>query len=169
MPEIHEVATLTSKGQITLPKPIRQALGVDTGGKVAFDLRGGEVIVTRADEHEDPAIGAFLGAAAVYLVYRDGLVAAGMPNVWSTGPGAVYDTVFFGADKAGAAGTSYSMLTAIIAELFGAFMDDARLLPPQYQQMARDDKPRAIADYIAGMTDRYAMREHRRLFAVGEI
>ena len=28
---------------------------------------------------------------------------------------------------------------------------------------------RAIADYIAGMTDRYAMREHRRLFAVGEI
>lgn len=57
----------------------------------------------------------------------------------------------------------------IIAELFGAFMDDPRLLPPQYQLMARDDKPRAIADYIAGMTDRYAMREHRRLFAVGEI
>ena len=41
MPAIHEVATLTSKGQITLPKSIRQALGVDTGGKVAFDLRGG--------------------------------------------------------------------------------------------------------------------------------
>ena len=62
MPEIHEVATLTSKGQITLPKSIRQALGVDTGGKVAFDLRGGEVVVTRADaDHEDPAIGAFLG------------------------------------------------------------------------------------------------------------
>lgn len=57
----------------------------------------------------------------------------------------------------------------IIAELFAAFMDDTRLLPPQYQAMARDDKPRAIADYIAGMTDRYAMREHRRLFAVGEI
>ena len=38
------------------------ALGVDTGGKVAFDLRGGEVVVTRADaDHEDPAIGAFLG------------------------------------------------------------------------------------------------------------
>jgi dGTPase len=57
----------------------------------------------------------------------------------------------------------------IIAELFAAFMDDTRLLPPQYQTMARDDKARAIADYIAGMTDRYAMREHRRLFAVGEI
>ncbi|MDT8405074.1 type II toxin-antitoxin system PrlF family antitoxin [Sulfuriflexus sp.] len=62
MPSIHEQTTLTSKGQITLPKAIRQALGVTTGGKVAFELRGGEVIVTRADaEHEDPAIGAFLG------------------------------------------------------------------------------------------------------------
>ena len=61
MPAIHEVATLTSKGQITLPKSIRQALGVDTGGKVAFDLRGGEVVVSRADaEHEDPAIAGFL-------------------------------------------------------------------------------------------------------------
>ena len=57
----------------------------------------------------------------------------------------------------------------IIQDLFGAFMNDPRLLPPQYQLMARVDQPRAIADYIAGMTDRYAMREHRRLFAVGEI
>ena len=63
MSDIHEVATITSKGQITLPKPIRQALGVTIGGKVAFDLRHGEVVVTRADEaeHEDPAIEAFLG------------------------------------------------------------------------------------------------------------
>lgn len=61
MPEIHEVATLTSKGQITLPKSVRQVLGVGTGGKVAFDLRGGEVVVTRAvANHEDPAIGGFL-------------------------------------------------------------------------------------------------------------
>ena len=62
MSDIHEVATITSKGQITLPKPIRQVLGVTVGGKVAFDLRHGEVIVTRADEaeHQDPAIEAFL-------------------------------------------------------------------------------------------------------------
>lgn len=57
----------------------------------------------------------------------------------------------------------------IIEDLFGAFMNDPRLLPPQYQMRARVDTPRAIADYIAGMTDRYAMKEHRRLFAVGEI
>jgi antitoxin PrlF len=63
MSEIREIATVTSKGQITLPKPIRHALGVTVGSKVAFDLRNGEVIVTRAEErgHEDPAIIAFLG------------------------------------------------------------------------------------------------------------
>ncbi|CAB1369788.1 deoxyguanosinetriphosphate triphosphohydrolase [Denitratisoma oestradiolicum] len=57
----------------------------------------------------------------------------------------------------------------IIADLFDAFIGDLRLLPPQYQRMAAEDGPRAIADYIAGMTDRYAIKEHRRLFAVGEI
>jgi antitoxin PrlF len=62
MPAIHEVATITSKGQITLPKPIRQALGVDAGGKVAFDFTGDRVIVTRVTDepHEDPAISSFL-------------------------------------------------------------------------------------------------------------
>lgn len=65
MPAIHEVATLTSKGQITIPKSIRQALGVDSGDKVAFDIRAGEVVVTRADaEHQDPAIASFLSLLA---------------------------------------------------------------------------------------------------------
>ena len=57
----------------------------------------------------------------------------------------------------------------IISDLFHAFMDDPRLLPPQFHQQAGNDGPRAVADYIAGMTDRYAIREHRRLFAVEEI
>lgn len=57
----------------------------------------------------------------------------------------------------------------IITDLFQAFMSDPRLLPPQYQLRAESDTARAIADYIAGMTDRYAIKEHRRLFAVGEI
>ena len=56
----------------------------------------------------------------------------------------------------------------IITDLFEVFMSDPRLLPPQYQEMAEADKPRAIADYIAGMTDRYATKEYRRLFAVGD-
>lgn len=66
-------------------------------------------------------IGAFLGAAAVYLIYRDGLVAAGMPNVWSTGPGSVFGQSWWGAASSGATG-EYSMLTASIAELFGTFI-----------------------------------------------
>jgi dGTPase len=58
----------------------------------------------------------------------------------------------------------------IIHDLFGAFVDNPRLLPPQYQDMAASGSvARATADYVAGMTDRYAMREHRRLFSVGEL
>jgi len=57
----------------------------------------------------------------------------------------------------------------IIGELFAAFMSDPRLLPPQFQQTAEQDRARSVADYIAGMTDRYAIREHRRIFAVEEI
>jgi antitoxin PrlF len=61
MPSIQEIATLTSKGQITLPKAIRQLLGLEAGGKVAFEIRGGEVVVTSAaSAHDDPVIGAFL-------------------------------------------------------------------------------------------------------------
>src|SRR5574338_841346 len=56
-------------------------------------------------------VGAFLGALAVYLIYRDGLVAAGMPNVWSTGPGSVFGTAFWGG-AAGTAAGSYSRVTA---------------------------------------------------------
>ncbi|RZI44923.1 deoxyguanosinetriphosphate triphosphohydrolase [Herbaspirillum sp. HC18] len=64
----------------------------------------------------------------------------------------------------------------IVRELFEAFMREPRLLPPDYQIGADDSTPewahkqsRKVADYIAGMTDRYAMREHRRLFTVEEI
>ena len=55
----------------------------------------------------------------------------------------------------------------IIGDLFLAFLDDPRMLPPACR--GDGEPPRRIADYIAGMTDRYAMKEHRRLFAVGEI
>ena len=62
MPLIEEVATMTAKGQITVPKVIRDALGAETGTKMAFALRDdGRVLVSRVtDEHEDPALGAFL-------------------------------------------------------------------------------------------------------------
>lgn len=63
-------------------------------------------------------LGAFIGALAVYLVYRDGLVAAGVPNVWATGPGSAYTLAFWGAGQAGGA-APYSMTTALAAEVVG--------------------------------------------------
>ncbi len=66
-------------------------------------------------------IGAFLGAFAVYLIYRDGLVSAGMPNVWCTGPGSTFGSAYWGGAGQAASG-SYSMLTASIAEFFGTMV-----------------------------------------------
>jgi len=42
-------------------------------------------------------------------------------------------------------------------------------LSPEHHEHVQRDGARAIADYIAGMTDRYAMREYRRLFGIDEI
>ena len=54
----------------------------------------------------------------------------------------------------------------IVTDLFNAFLEEPKLLPVDHQQRAALDPPRAIADYVAGMTDRYAIKEHQRLFAV---
>lgn len=58
----------------------------------------------------------------------------------------------------------------IVRELFDAFMADPVLLPPDYQVVSgdQDKQARKIADYIAGMTDRYAIREHKRIFSLDE-
>ena len=58
----------------------------------------------------------------------------------------------------------------IVRELFEVFMNDATLMPEDYQKQGQtdQDKARAVADYIAGMTDRYAIREYQRLFTVAE-
>ncbi|MDR3577915.1 MAG: MIP family channel protein [Anaerolineaceae bacterium] len=64
-------------------------------------------------------VGAFVGALSVYLIYRDGLITAGMPNVWATSAGAVFNQPFWGAVATPTATAHYSMITAAIAELFG--------------------------------------------------
>lgn len=56
----------------------------------------------------------------------------------------------------------------IVAELFAAFLAEPKLLPIDHQTRANVDAARAIADYVAGMTDRYAIKEHQRLFAVND-
>ena len=60
----------------------------------------------------------------------------------------------------------------VVQELFAAFFDKPRLMPPERfadaQRLEADHGPagkaRIVADYIAGMTDRYALDEYERLF-----
>lgn len=54
----------------------------------------------------------------------------------------------------------------VVTELFHAFMAEPDMLPPDYRAVDGDRmfQARRIADYIAGMTDRYAFGEHKRLF-----
>jgi dGTPase len=64
----------------------------------------------------------------------------------------------------------------VVRELFVAFFDDPGLLPDEHgalssrleSTLGAAGRARAVADYIAGMTDRYAILEHRRLFDPGE-
>ena len=60
----------------------------------------------------------------------------------------------------------------IVTELFTAFTKNYKVLPDNWQKRVKeaggDDneqvRARIVCDYIAGMTDRYAIREHERLF-----
>ncbi|MFT5171868.1 MAG: dGTPase [Gammaproteobacteria bacterium] len=59
-----------------------------------------------------------------------------------------------------------------ISDLFQALMEDTRILPHEYrlrvreleEETGRNGRARAVADYVAGMTDRFAIGEHRRIF-----
>jgi dGTPase len=52
----------------------------------------------------------------------------------------------------------------VVHALFSAYHSSPALLPIQYQQSASAEFARTVADYIAGMTDRYAIDQYRRLF-----
>ncbi|WP_431821167.1 deoxyguanosinetriphosphate triphosphohydrolase [Burkholderia sp. F1] len=56
----------------------------------------------------------------------------------------------------------------VVTGLFDAFCDDPRLLPPPYQSDDPAKQPRLVAHYIAGMTDRFALKEYQRLFVVSD-
>ena len=49
----------------------------------------------------------------------------------------------------------------VVVELFEVYVDRPQDMPDDFAQ--RGDRHRAVADYIAGMTDRFAIREHERL------
>jgi dGTPase len=54
----------------------------------------------------------------------------------------------------------------VMTELFDAYVSEPKQLPPHVLERQRlgEPLPRVIADYIAGMTDRFALGEHRKLF-----
>jgi dGTPase len=64
----------------------------------------------------------------------------------------------------------------VVSALFEAFRGDPGMMPDEHRLAAAQfeaahgpaGRARAVADYIAGMTDRYAILEHRRLFDPGE-
>ncbi len=63
-------------------------------------------------------------------------------------------------------------VTAVVNDLFPLFLDDPALLPPEWRAdvaRARDrtELARVVLDYVAGMTDRFALQEHARLFGGG--
>jgi dGTPase len=64
----------------------------------------------------------------------------------------------------------------VLKELFEAFFEDVHLMPTEHldaalrgeKETGASGRARAVADYVAGMTDRYAILEHRRLFDPAE-
>lgn len=59
--QIEETSTVTAKGQTTVPKSVRQALGVKPGGRIVYRIEGNRVTVRSVTaEHRDPALGALL-------------------------------------------------------------------------------------------------------------
>jgi dGTPase len=57
---------------------------------------------------------------------------------------------------------------SVVTALFGRYAEDLASLPPEWREQAPEPGARSyarhVADFIAGMTDRYALAEHRRLF-----
>ncbi len=69
---VEEVCTITAKGQTTVPKAVRQALGVGYGGRIAFRVERGRVTVHALPEDDtaDPALTPFLTLLEADLASR---------------------------------------------------------------------------------------------------
>jgi len=56
----------------------------------------------------------------------------------------------------------------VVRDLFDAFFQDTSLMPEDWcaglDKAEESEKAMAIADFLAGMTDTYALKEHQRLF-----
>lgn len=65
-----QTATVTSKGQITIPREIRRQLGLRAGDRVNFDIEGGRTIMGRAEESSNP-FDACIGVLPVFRARRE--------------------------------------------------------------------------------------------------
>jgi len=63
-----------------------------------------------------------------------------------------------------------SQAKRILKDLFDVFFSEPETLPPPWRQDAvqapTERRARIVCDYIAGMTDTYAIDEHKRLFSL---
>jgi dGTPase len=64
--------------------------------------------------------------------------------------------------------TKMTHAKSVVTTLFGLYESNPKLMPPDHVANYEARGMRAIADYIAGMTDRFALREHAKL-ALGEV
>jgi len=79
---VEEICTITAKGQATIPKTVRQALGIKPGARIAFRIEDGNVTVHPADENgEDPALAPFLELLAQDFANRPEAIVALSPNL----------------------------------------------------------------------------------------
>jgi antitoxin PrlF len=74
MPVVEEFCTITAKGQTTVPKAVRQALGVGYGGRIAFRVEEHSVTVhgLPEDDASDPALAPFLALLAADIAKPPG-------------------------------------------------------------------------------------------------
>jgi antitoxin PrlF len=72
MPVVEEYCTITAKGQTTVPRAVRQALGVGYGGRIAFRVEGRSVTVHALSEDDaaDPALAPFLALLEADIARR---------------------------------------------------------------------------------------------------
>jgi len=75
----------------------------------------------------------------------------------------MYEKLYFHPEQVAAAGRARD----VVARLFAAYSQDATLMPDRWQHALPADEPwraRTIADFIAGMSDRFAMQECSRIY-----
>ena len=86
MPIVEESCTITAKGQTTVPRTVRQALGVGYGGRIAFRVEEGSVTVHAVpeDESSDPPLIPFLALLAADIVGRPADAVLPLPPAMAT-------------------------------------------------------------------------------------